>query len=133
MFNSGLPERTHRRAFLQQAAGAGIGMGWVSAFGDPDPHAPEFRTANRRWQAAYDRALAVLAANVRVLPRYSQPVLIEGSNYAGIWLECGPQAGWPGRTFHSSESTSSLTPAPWCTGSSGPTLRVTRGRKTSHR
>ncbi len=49
-----------------------------------------FSTANRRWQAAYDKALAVLAGNVQVLPRFAGPVLIEGSEYGGIWMECGP-------------------------------------------
>jgi hypothetical protein len=61
--------------------------------------APEFRTANQRWQAAYDKALMVLAKNVRVLPRYDKPVLIEGANYAGIWQECGPHESLVYRHF----------------------------------
>ena len=60
---------------------------------------PEFRTANARWQAAYDRASAVLAGNVRVMPRYGEPVLIEGASYAGIWLECGPHEALVYRKF----------------------------------
>jgi hypothetical protein len=63
----------NRRVFLQGAAAYAL-----------REKAPEFRTANARWQAAYDRALAILAANVQVLPRYNKPVLIEGANYAGI-------------------------------------------------
>jgi hypothetical protein len=51
---------------------------------------PSFATGNTRWQHAYDRALAVLAANVQILPRFPGPVLIEGAEYAGIWQECGP-------------------------------------------
>jgi hypothetical protein len=78
-----------RRAFLQLAAAAGVGV----------RQHPEFHTANSRWQAAYNRALAVLAANVQVLPRYSKPVLIEGANYAGIWLECGPHEALTYRKF----------------------------------
>jgi len=77
----------HRRVFLKQAVAAGLGTRFAGAAQEHDQ--PEFRTADSRWQAAYDRALAVLAANVRVLPRYDKPVLIEGANYAGIWLECG--------------------------------------------
>jgi hypothetical protein len=61
--------------------------------------APEFRTANQRWQAAYDKALMVLAKNVRVLPRYDKPVLIEGADYAGIWQECGPHESLVYRHF----------------------------------
>jgi hypothetical protein len=80
-----------RRAFLQLAAAAGV---------EVRQH-PEFRTANLRWQAAYDRALAVLAAKFQVLPRYSKPVLIEGANYAGIWLECGPHEALVYRKFRS--------------------------------
>ena len=56
----------------------------------PAIDAPVFTTANRRWQAAYDKALAVLAANVRTMPYVSAPVLIEGATYQGIWQECGP-------------------------------------------
>jgi hypothetical protein len=32
----------------------------------------------------------VLASNLRTLPAYRSPVLIEGSSYPGIWQECGP-------------------------------------------
>ena len=52
--------------------------------------APAYTTANTAWQAAYDKALAILNANVQVMPRYDQPILIEGSTYKGIWMECGP-------------------------------------------
>jgi hypothetical protein len=51
---------------------------------------PQFKTANARWQAAYDLALTVLAGNVQVMPQYSKPMLMEGSVYHGIWMECGP-------------------------------------------
>jgi hypothetical protein len=52
--------------------------------------APIFITGNAPWQAAYDKALTVLAANVRIMPYVSAPVLIEGASYQGIWQECGP-------------------------------------------
>ena len=53
-------------------------------------HSVLFHLQHSAAQRAYDRALAVLAANVQVLPRFSGPVLIEGAEYAGIWQECGP-------------------------------------------
>jgi hypothetical protein len=81
----------HRRAFLQCATAAALS----AATSDT----PEFRTANTRWQAAYDKALAILNGNVRVLPRYDKPVLIEGANYAGIWMECGPHEALVYRKF----------------------------------
>jgi hypothetical protein len=62
----------------------------VFARAESDADGPRFQTTNARWQAAYDRALEILAANVRVLPHFDKPVLIEGANYAGIWMECGP-------------------------------------------
>lgn len=90
----------NRRAFLRRAAA--VGLGARDALAAPQPNAqrhPEFRTANSRWQAAYDRALAVLAVNIQVLPRYGKPVLIEGANYAGIWMECGPHEALIYRKF----------------------------------
>ena len=60
---------------------------------------PVFRTGNARWQATYDAALRVLAGNVQVMPRYPGPVLIEGSSYAGIWMECGPHEALLYRKF----------------------------------
>ncbi len=66
---------------------------------DPVSSAPSFQTSNQRWQAAYDRALSVLAGNIRVLPRYNRPVLIEGSDYAGVWMECGPHEALVYRKF----------------------------------
>ncbi len=51
---------------------------------------PVYTTHNTAWQTAYDKAMKILAANVQVMPRYDQPVLIEGSTYKGVWMECGP-------------------------------------------
>ena len=59
-----------------------------------------FHTANAEWQTAYDRALSILQANIRVLPRYDKPILIEGANYAGIWMESGPLEALIYRHFH---------------------------------
>ena len=54
---------------------------------------PLFKTSNTLWQSTYDRALQILAANVQVLPRFDGPVLIEGAEYPGVWMECAPQEG----------------------------------------
>ena len=52
-----------------------------------------FPTSDRAWQKTWNAAVAVLADNVRIMPRYDHPVLVEGSTYGGIWQECAPQEG----------------------------------------
>jgi hypothetical protein len=41
----------------------------------------------------HDAALAALRGNVANLGAYPEPLLIEGSVYRGVWLECGPLEG----------------------------------------
>ena len=81
-----------RRRFLKLGAGALLVARAARALGIDDlaDEAPRFSTGDSRWQEAYDRALGVLAGNVRILPKFDRPVLIEGSVYNGIWMECGP-------------------------------------------
>lgn len=67
--------------------------------GDAGATAPVFSTDNQRWQKVYEKAIGVLAANVQVMPRFSGPVLIEGSEYGGIWQECGPHEALVYRYF----------------------------------
>ena len=50
-----------------------------------------FSGAAEAQQKTYNAALGVLAANVKQVPGYNKPVLLEGAVYAGVWLECGPQ------------------------------------------
>src|SRR5262245_55843972 len=52
-----------------------------------------FETSDAEYQATYSRAMDVLARNTTVVSGYSRPVLIEGSSYSGIWLECAPHEG----------------------------------------
>ena len=52
-----------------------------------------FDTSDATHQATYSRALETLARNVTKVFNYSEPVLIEGSSYSGIWMECGPLEG----------------------------------------
>ena len=83
-----------RRTFVSgAAAGAVVRPG---ALGGAQP---SFHTGDVRWQAAYDRACAVLAGNVQTLPRFDRPVLIEGASYRGIWMECGPHEALVYRKF----------------------------------
>jgi len=87
-----------RRLFL--AAGAALAVpGAIRAEAVPTGDAPRFATGNARWQAAYDKALRILAGNVQVMPYVDRPVLIEGSVYRGIWQECGPHEALVYRKF----------------------------------
>jgi hypothetical protein len=82
----------NRRHFLagSTATAAAVALPGIASAAAAAGQAPTFATANPRWQSAYDKALAVLDANVRVMPYIDAPVLIEGATYQGIWQECGP-------------------------------------------
>jgi hypothetical protein len=89
-----------RRDFLKQtalAAGAavipftGASRLAIAQAAAPVAPRPRFPTTDPAWATTWDAALAVLAGNVRSMPRYDHPVLVEGSAYGGIWLECAPQ------------------------------------------
>ena len=83
-----------RRTFLKQTAGALIAIeARTSLAMESHESGQEFKTANARWQAAYDSAMAVLSKNVRVLPYYPKPVLIEGGAYTRLSGEGGPHEG----------------------------------------
>ena len=87
-----------RRTFLAGTAAVGAtSLGSLRAAGAE--RTPQFHTANARWQAAYDRALQVLAGNVQPMDDSGRPVLIEGSVYQGIWMECGPHEALVYRKF----------------------------------
>jgi hypothetical protein len=77
-----------RRSFVAGLASAGA-VGPVAA-AEPASGAPTYRSADARWQGAWDGALAVLAGNVQTLSPWDGPLLIEGSQYRGVWMECGP-------------------------------------------
>lgn len=95
-----------RRAFLRQAfftAGtlaldprAGLGTNLASdrqARASSDTSTITFSTDDPVYQAHYQSALDVLASNTQTLAPYAEPVLIEGSSYQGVWLECAPNEG----------------------------------------
>jgi len=91
----------NRRTFLLQGAATLAALKGASSLAAAvkDGNAPSFQTANTRWQKTYDGALAVLAGNVQLVPGYEKPVLIEGSTYQGIWMECGPMEALVYRRF----------------------------------
>ena len=45
---------------------------------------PVFPDADPKWRRTWDAALEVLQQNVKVVPRYDQPVLLEGAVYPGV-------------------------------------------------
>jgi hypothetical protein len=52
-----------------------------------------FTTEAAVLQQVHDAALTTLCGNEVKLGAYADAVLIEGSVYRGVWLECGPQEG----------------------------------------
>ena len=52
-----------------------------------------FTTEDAGLQHVYDAALATLSGNAATFPSFPAPVLVEGSVYHGVWLECAPQEG----------------------------------------
>lgn len=52
-----------------------------------------FKTDDRILGPTWRAATSVLSGNIKTMPDYGHPVLIEGSDYRGVWLECAPQEG----------------------------------------
>jgi len=77
-----------RRAFLATAAKA-AGAALASSPLARAAQAVSDSSRKRTW----DAAVAVLAGNIKTVPRYARPLLFEGSTYQGIWQECGPHEG----------------------------------------
>ena len=53
----------------------------------------EFQTDNLALQTRYHAACLGLHRNLVQISAYERPILIEGAEYQGIWLECGPHEG----------------------------------------
>ena len=77
--------RMQRRAFLQSAAAAAL-----SAAAPAPLRAAASLHSHSLWTQTWQAALKTLAGNIRRLPQFPHPVLIEGSTYLGVWHECGP-------------------------------------------
>ena len=88
----------NRREFLVKSAVAGtlpFLSGELCGFADQQQAESliSFQTSDASYQRTYSSALNVLTRNTTTVLGYSQPVLIEGSSYLGIWLECAPHEG----------------------------------------
>ncbi len=89
----------NRRQFMGKgslAAGA-LALAGSRAFAEPAGIAGDapcaFSTEDAGLQRIYDAAFATLRGNAVTFPSYPGPVLVEGSVYHGVWLECAPQEG----------------------------------------
>lgn len=75
------------------AGGALLPSSAFGSQGNGTRTSPASAQGGARWRETWDAALAVLAGNIRKVPHFDRPVLIEGAVYPGIWLECGPHEG----------------------------------------
>lgn len=93
----------NRREFLCHSACLSLGSAFASLMTRAEAvsaeREPVFSTRNERWQRAYDKALSILAGNVRLLAHSQGEVLIEGAQYGGIWLECAAHEALVYRRF----------------------------------
>ena len=85
--------KQNRRSFLRLGTMAGAAQWLARRARAQSPQIPRFPDSDPKWSKTWDAALAVLAGNVKLVPRYDQPVLLEGAVYPGIWQECGPLEG----------------------------------------
>ena len=51
---------------------------------------PRFPGKEGKWKQSWDLATSTMAENTLRLGTYARPVLIEGAQYRGIWMECAP-------------------------------------------
>ena len=93
MIRNALLRNPDRRSFLRLGAMAGAAQWLDRGARAQSPQIPRFPDSDPKWSRTWDAALAVLAGNVKLVPRYDQPVLLEGAVYPGIWQECGPLEG----------------------------------------
>ncbi len=84
-----------RRSFLASSAAtaATLSIPAMHLLAATASSTPRFPTSDPAWLRSWNAALAALHGNIRTLPQYPDPVLIEGSVYPGVWQECGPHEG----------------------------------------
>ncbi|HKR27919.1 MAG TPA: hypothetical protein VJS11_10700, partial [Acidobacteriaceae bacterium] len=68
------------------ARGRSLALGGASGGGPRT-----FHCEDADLQRIYDAALSALHGNITHVAGFDGPVLVEGSTYLGIWLECAPQ------------------------------------------
>jgi hypothetical protein len=88
----------NRRHFVVQGTLAAAGMGLpksalAQAQAGSNLSGRSFISENAALVQVHDAALATLRRNVVQLHPYPDPLLIEGSVYGGVWMECAPQEG----------------------------------------
>ena len=87
----------NRRQFVGQGSllAAALALRDSRAFADAAAAGASgaFTSEDAGLQHLYDAALTTLAGNAVTFPSYPGPVLVEGSVYHGVWLECAPQEG----------------------------------------
>ncbi len=91
-----VPGRMARRGFLRLGSMAGAAAWCGRGAGAQGLRMPRVHGSNPddpKRARTWDAALAVLAGNVKRVPHYDQPVLLEGAVYPGIWQECGAHEG----------------------------------------
>jgi hypothetical protein len=72
-------------------AAAGCETAWGAVLPSSSTVAvPRFPDSDPQWRATWDAALTLLAGNVKTVPKYDKPLLMEGAVYPGAWMECGP-------------------------------------------
>jgi hypothetical protein len=82
-----MPGLRSRFALVSRHGGSSKGRASI-----PEPRIL-FKTSDAKYQQTYSNAVSTLNGNVKELPEYPDPVLIEGSVYGGIWLEGAPHEG----------------------------------------
>ncbi len=81
-----------RRSFMTSALGAAVGVLTKGAQTTNKSVNPLLRFPGKeeKWKRSWDLATTTLAENTLQLGPYARPVLTEGSQYPGIWMECAP-------------------------------------------
>ena len=89
----------HRRSFLRFSASA-LALSCIprqvfsfERHGASASELPSFSSDSPVFSKTYQAALDCLAGNTQRLSAFPNPVLLEGSVYRGVWLECAPQEG----------------------------------------
>jgi hypothetical protein len=93
-------ESMNRRQFVAQGSLATAALALpkpslveAQAGSDSSGQARAFTTDDETLMHVYKAALETLQRNVVQIYPYPDPVLLEGSVYGGVWMECAPQEG----------------------------------------
>ncbi|MBV9405368.1 MAG: alpha-L-rhamnosidase [Acidobacteriaceae bacterium] len=62
-------------------------------FAREETEQPQLSLGNERLDATYRAAIETLRRNMHTVANFPRPVLFEGAEYGGVWLECAPLEG----------------------------------------